>query len=85
MKGYNLEENFSDFLKRLGLNEKKMDKIQFRVMKKAYFGGLLSMFHLITTELADKPDDFVRVQLEKLQQQIHEYWKDQKKVKKKKK
>lgn len=69
---YNVDFQFSFFLKTMGLDETKLPRVQHSEMKKAFAGGMSQMYLLMNDCLKEGESGFEK--LVTINNQLKEFW-----------
>jgi hypothetical protein len=74
-RSFNFEQQFFNYIKTVGLNEKKMSPIQYVELHRAFVAGVTQLVMYMYTVIGDTGDDDAVDLLEAVMRQVEEYWK----------
>lgn len=72
---FNLEYQYQNYLNLVGLDEEKMNKIQAKETKQAFFAGCGAIIVLMRDEISELEEKEAIEQLESLNNQLMQFWK----------
>lgn len=74
MEKFNLENQYQQYLKRVGLDENKMHPVQKKETKRAFFGACGQMLVLLRDDVSELEDDKAIETLENMDNQVNSFW-----------
>jgi len=77
LKEINLEYQFEQYLKRVGVTEAQLLPVQYQEMKRAFFGALGQMFVFYRDVIPELSDDDAVVCFQDIGKQIQTFWQNE--------